>query len=244
MIYERNGFCVTQGADMTEIAGSGNDEGYGWKPMWGEMRVVQHIVPNIKSNQSVVDLAGAVGRVSFPFSMRGHEVTIVDTNLRLLKLGNEMRTRAGAKQAQILNSDIRNVTRDHVGSQVGAVVAHDALMFMGKEDANKVIASLPKLLGDEGGYVYLNALATLSPIYRQPDRYGAMVVGNNTLKVRAGCHGGTIESGFFEFGEINARLALSGGVIINSETVERGLGGPFVDHMVIARFSPDALIRD
>lgn len=219
---------------MTDFAGGG---GFGWNPMWGEKKVVQYIVPNIRPTQGVVDLAGAIGRVSFPFSMLGLEVIIVDIDSESMCQGNRMRERAGAKPARMLTADIRDITREKVGDHIGAVVACDALLFLGKTDADKVIATMPSLLGEEGGCVFLNVPATDSPIYRQPENYGAGETGHKTLSVPVGCHGGEIESGFFEQGEVDAGLALRGGVIVANDTSGRE-GGSIVYHEVLARFSP------
>jgi hypothetical protein len=240
-IIERNGFLVANGFEMTEIAGRAEyDDLGGWNSSWGEEMVFQHIVPNINTGQSVVDLAGAIGRVSFAFSMLGYEVTMVDINEYLMDRGNQMRKDAGARQARTLIADIRNISRDDFGNKVGAVLAYDALMYLEKEDADKAIGNMPKLLDSNGGYIYLNVPATESPIYRQPGRYGAVRTGQNTLRVRTGCHGGSIESGYFDFGELDARLALSGGEIINSETRNKG-SGVVMCHEVMARFSPVSL---
>ena len=233
----RNGLINARGKNVDKFAGGG---GYvGWDECWGQEIIERAILPRTRQGDLVADLGCGYGRASMPFAMRGIKVIAIDLNLSCLEEGDNMRKKAGARKVRNVAVDIRAISKKELKGGVNIIIASDAINHLYKGEADCLLDELPNLLNSrQGGLVYIDAPSTESFIFREPEWHGARRADRRTLIVECDCSGELKEEPlpFYAPGELQARLARRGGVILATNDITRGQDS--VLHEVVAMFKP------
>ena len=224
------------GFNLDEIGGGGEQ---GWTESWGQELVVKHIIPRLEKDDIVIDLCSGYGRGSMPFSMRDTKVVAVDFSGKNITEGDEMRKMAGARSAERIVKDIKDLNNDDLDEEATIIIASDALIHFSKREADEIINNIPNLLkSNKRGLVYINVPSTESFLYLDPTCFGAEKFDERTLILECECTGELKEEfiPFYSRGELQAMLALQGANIIASNDIERYQGS--ILHEVVAEFKP------
>jgi len=211
-----------KGLNMDEIAGGGGD--VGWNEAWGPEIVTREIVSRMTTDDVVLDLCAGNGRASHPLAMRGAKVIAVDIRKENLEEGQEIREKAGMSKAEEMIENIKNLNESNLKEKPSIILLSDALIHFTKKEANEFLQSVPTLFNpNKRGLLYVNVPSSNSSILEYPEAYGATKVDEKTVMVMCDCSGELLEEpiSFFDEGEVQGILALSGANILGTNTLTR-----------------------
>lgn len=224
-----------KGLNMDEIAGGGGD--VGWNEAWGPEIVTREIVSRMTTDDVVLDLCAGNGRASHPLAMRGAKVIAVDIRKENLEEGQEIREKAGMSKAEEMIENIKNLNESNLKEKPSIILLSDALIHFTKKEANEFLQSVPTLFNpNKRGLLYVNVPSSNSSILEYPEAYGATKVDEKTVMVMCDCSGELLEEpiSFFDEGEVQGILALSGANILGTNNLTRNAGSLLYE--VVAEF--------
>lgn len=224
-----------KGLNMDEIAGGGGD--VGWNEAWGPEIVTREIVSRMTTDDVVLDLCAGNGRASHPLAMRGAKVIAVDIRKENLEEGQKIREKAGMSKAKEMIENIKNLNESNLEEKPSIILLSDALIHFTKKEADEFLRSVPTLFNqNKRGLLYVNVPSSNSSILEYPEAYGATKVDEKTVIVMCDCSGELLEEpiSFFDEGEVQGILALSGANILGTNNLTRNAGSLLYE--VVAEF--------
>lgn len=199
--------------EADSIIGGGGDE---WNLGWGTQLIHGHLARYADQQSRVLDVCCGMGRASYPFLVRGGEITGIDTDQECLDILDTMNGTFGSC-IHTINGDVKYLVSYFPTARFDFVLLLDALVHQRKTDAYLILDQAIQLL-NSGGRIYVDGPSTSNYQFEMMHKQGSQYVDRDTFLEICGCTGVMQFEPFcfFHPGEISAFLKARGMIIEHS----------------------------